>query len=1007
MRLPSDAPQPAPTHLVRRYQVWILVLIVVVIFGLILVQELADVFTNYLWYRSVSRDAIWRSMMTTKIELALVFMGIFFVACWASLFVVDRIAPRALFMSPELELVRRYQATMGRHRVAVRTVVSVVVALAVGSSATGQWQNWLLFIHGRSFSSSDAEFHKNVGFFVFRLPFLSFLVDWTQLALIILLIVCVLAHYLNGGLRFSGPSPRVDPRTTAHLSVIFAAFALLRAAAYVYVDRYVLDLAPNGLFDGAGYTAVHVRLPALNLLAIVALFAFGLLIYNLYYRSWVIPVVALGLWAFLALVIGVIFPAAVQALQVTPAQASVELPYLSRNIAATQAAMGLDKVQVQRFSGATNSLYGGVVASDSRTLQSVDFWDPSVAGQAYATLQKLDGYYSINGLALDRYMLGTGSKRALTPAVVGVREISEANLNRPTWVNQHLVYTHGYGVVMSPANTSADNGQPAFDIQSVPPHSSNGAPVIRNPDVYYGLGQTGYVVVDSAQPELDYQTKSGRSQTSHYGGTGGIKISGFWERAAFALRFHDLNLLVSKQITSHSRIMFNQDIRSLVAKSAPFLRVDSNPYPVVENGRIDWIVDAYTTSSSYPYGQQAMTGALSPTSSLQGNYNYVRDAVKVVINAYNGTTSFYAMDPNDPVLQAWEAAFPGMFKPRSDLPSSLVNHLRYPQDLLTVQASMFGRYHIPADRPSEWYNSSAAWTIAQSGKGSSPYYRPIYQLVRLPGQSSPSFNVFVPFVPAAKSGGSQNLAAFMVASCAGSRYGQLTSYEVPAAGSVLDGPAIVNSTIEDNQAVSSKITLLDRSGSTVLRGPTLFIPIDNSLLYIRVLYVSATSNNLPELQDVIVVYGSNVSMSTHLLGAGGALAGVFGPEVTTIGVAGPTTIPTRVYADVGDAYKAYLALLASEHSAPQGQINWTEFGKQLVILRQELSSAELQLKQAEQAAAAARSKGAATSPAPTTAKGANHSSTGSGGAKKSGAAAVSDTGATSATSGTGPYRRRH
>ena len=640
------------------------------------------------------------------------------------------------------------------------------------------------------------------------------------------------------------------------------------------------------------------------------------------------------------------------------------------------------------------------MASDSRTLQSVDFWDPSVAGQAYTTLQKYAGYYTINGLAVDRYELGTGSKRAITPVVIGVREISEASLNRPTWVNEHLVYTHGYGAVLSPANTSVNNGQPDFDIQSVPPRSSDGGAHRRQAGYLLRPRQTGYVVVDSAQPELDYQTRSGQSQTSHYTGTGGIKISGLWERAAFALRFHDLNLLVSKQITAHSRIMFNQDVRTLVAKSAPFLRVDSNPYPVIVNGRIDWIVDAYTTSAYYPYGQQAMTGALAPTSGLQGNYNYVRDAVKVVIDAYNGTTSFYAMDPTDPVLQAWEAAFPGMFKPRSDLPSGLVNHLRYPQDLLTVQATMFGRYHIPSTRPSEWYNSSASWTIAQSGKGSSPFYTPIYQLVRLPGQTSPTFNLFVPLVPAARSSGSQNLASFLVASCAGSGYGQLTSYQVPPSGNVLDGPAIVNSTIEDNQAVSSKITLLDRSGSTVLRGPTLFIPIDNSLLYIRVLYVNSTTNNLPELQYVIVVYGSNVSMSTHLLGSGGALEGVFGPEVTTIGVTGPTTIPTKVFADVQSAYKAYSALLASEHSAPQGQINWAEFGKQLAALRSGLSEAEAQLKVAEQAAAAHTKSGSAG-----TATGGSQSS-GSSAPKASGAAAASDTRAGSGTNAGGARRSR-
>jgi uncharacterized membrane protein (UPF0182 family) len=417
-------------------------------------------------------------------------------------------------------------------------------------------------------------------------------------------------------------------------------------------------------------------------------------------------------------------------------------------------------------------------------------------------------------------------------------------------------------------------------------------------------------VVDTKQPELDYELPNNSAKATHYNASsgGGIKIGGFWTRAAFALRFHDFNLLISKLITPSSRIMFVQDIRARVQRAAPFLEVDANPYPIVDNGQIEWVVDAYTTSSYYPYGQPADTSDVSASSALGGNFNYVRDAVKAVVNAYTGKVTFYAMDPSDPILQAWESAFPGMFHPRSQMDATVSAHLRYPQDLLTIQAAMFGLYHVTS--ASEFYGKENAWAIAQTG-GSvfSPTVTPYYELLQLPDQSL-SFDAVVPMQPnSATTNRSQTLTAFLVAPSSSTDYGALAAYEIPG-GTNVPSLALVNSEISSNHAVSAAITLLDQKGSQVLLGPTLLIPVDSSVVWVRCLFVSASANPAPTLREVIVDYGGTVSIESTLLGSGGALAGVFGPTVSTIGTpGGKTSIPTQV--------RLHLALASQDYQAAQ------------------------------------------------------------------------------------------
>ena len=569
-----------------------------------------------------------------------------------------------------------------------------------------------------------------------------------------------------------------------------------------------------------------------------------------------------------------------QALKVTPAQSTLEVPYITRNIDATRAALGLDSVEEHSFAGVSN-LTGGVVAGASATLDNLPLWEPSITSQTYQKLQQNGTGFTIAGLSLDRYRIG-GS---LTPFVIGVREVNAGDLPTQSWVNTHLQYTHGFGAILSPANQQ-NGGNPVFDISGVPPQSSAGAPKLSQTGsaVYFGLGETGYVVADTSQKEVDFSDANGNITSSHYTGSGGIPVGSFWTKAAFALRFHDLNLLISSDVGSKSRLMFNQDVRVRVAKVAPFLTVDDNPYPVIDKGQIDWIVDAYTTTSYYPYAQQAATSELPGGSGLvNASFNYVRNSVKVVVNAYTGNMTFYATTKNEPILNTWESIFPGMFKPLSAMDDVLRAHLRYPEAMLMVQSQMFGRYHLT--NPSSFYIANNAWELAPtSGTGSpdSPLptdaygntlrFVPEYEILQLPGASQTGFTAIEPLDPLSQGDRIQTLAALMTASCSYSHYGELSAYETPTR-SATAGPAVVNSRIQSNTTVSQYVTLLGRAGSTVTLGTTLIIPIDDSLIYVRPLYVSSSQNAYPQLTRYIVVYGNQVQMGTSL---GAALSGVFG-----------------------------------------------------------------------------------------------------------------------------------
>jgi uncharacterized membrane protein (UPF0182 family) len=895
----------------------VLLVVAAVIVLLAFLRTFAVFYTDALWFSSIGLRSEWRSLFEVKAGLAITFAVVFGLLLFASLTVSERLAPSGPVLDAEDEFVRRYQEVVGPRSRWLRWGVVVVVSIILGSQAIGQWQNWILFRNGVPFGVKDPQWHRDVGFYVFKLPFENFLVHWTLVALVVVFVITAVAYYLNAGIRVQGPRPRVRPAVKAHLSVILGLVAIVKAVGY-YLARFSLDLSQNGFTQGAGYTDVHARVPALELLILVSLASAALLIYNLRRQGWVLPILGVGLWMLVALTAETIYPAMVQALKVNPAQNTLEQPYIQRNIEATRAAYGLDAIQVKPFAAST-TLTANQLNANADTLSNVRLWDPSLTQQTYNKLQDIRSYYQFNALAVDRYQINGVE----TPTIVGVREVNSQDIPSPSWVNTHLQFTHGYGMVISPANTASPSGQPVFDISDVPPTSSNGLPQITQPAVYFGLDNSGYVVADTKQPEVDYQLGNGNNVETHYGGTGGVRLSSFFDRLMFAVRFSDLNLVISNQLTDNSRLMFDRGVQARVAKAAPFLSLGSSPYPVLVSGHIDWVQNAYTTTDNYPYSQNAKTSALNPASGLPAKFNYIRNSVKAVVNAYTGKITFYVMDPHDPIIRTYERAFPGMFTPASKMSPQLRAHLRYPVDLFTVQASMFGKYHIT--NAASFYNAADAWTLSPSPGSGSPSQAlattqttnaqgqlvstgqvvrmsPLYEEIRVPGQVHQSFVLLDAFTPVSSSSQIQTLSGFMVAGSDPKHYGQLEVFVTPRDQPV-DGPSIVAARIDATPAISRTISLLNANGSSVILGNVLMIPVHNSLIYVQSVYVASTRNAIPVLEDVIAVYGNQIEMEPTL---GAALSKVFGAAVSTSPSTGTSTaLSPQIRAYLNDAEQAF------------------------------------------------------------------------------------------------------
>ena len=958
MRSPTDFPSGTPriSPISRRF--WTGLAVAILLVGFTSLHSLAVFWTDQMWFSQGGFGSVFGTLFFVKAGLLLTFGAVFFALMWGNLLLTNKFGARVLSFEPEDEIIRRFQNVVRPYARRIYAGIAFFMALVAGFNATSQWNSYLLFANAKSFGKTDPLFHKDISFYVMTLPFVRFIITWLIVALVVILLVTTVFHYLNGGIRATRVSPRVSPQVKAHLSVIGAGIALLKAAGYL-IARYELVNSTNGFAQGAGYTDVHARMPALTILFILSLTSAAILLANVRSRGWSLPAVAVGLWMFVSLIIGVLYPTILQALKVSPAQQTLEAPYIARNIASTRTAFGLNDVTFHNFAGSP-SVSATEIKNASATLSNIRLWDPApdIALTTVARLQSIRSYYNFTTLSVDRYQING----KLTPVLIGARQLNQSALPSPSWVNTHLQYTHGVGAAVIAANAqNADTGNPIFNVTNVPPVSSNGMPTLTKPGIYFGLNDPGWVVTNTKQAELDYQVTSGANAgqpvETHYGAKGGVAVGSIFSRAALALRLGDFNFLISNQITSKSRVLFNRDVMQMAEKVAPFLTFDSQPYAVISNGSVNYVLDGYTTTDQYPYSQNANNLNVNE-GGLPGSFNYVRNSVKVVVDSYTGKMTFYVMDPKDPIIKSYSAAFPGMFKPLSQLPTTISDHLRYPANYFGVQAATLGHYHITS--PSSFYSASDKWAISPTTGAGSPGQtlaqtvqtdtqgniissslspmNPIFQVGSLPFVNKQQLLETLAFVPSGNSSTVQGLTAFMIATSDRNDYGKLNVYVTPRGTSVL-GPVQADSEIQQNSVVSSITTPLDQHGSTVLLGNTMMVPLDKSILYIRPMYVTSSSNPLPQLKYIIAVFNQNVAISPTLAGA---LSQVLGGTVSG-GSTSSGTSTSGGSTKTGGTAASYLKQAAAYYTAAQKALsagNLGEYQTNVNAMNQQLTLAQ-------------------------------------------------------------------
>ncbi len=860
---------PRPSYRRR----WPIVLVVGLVAVIILLTALSGFFVDLLWFREVDYSAVFWTILRTKVALGLIFGVVFFAMLYVNLLIVRLVTPRYRALTPEQELIERYRMAFEPYAWWLLPVFAGVIALFVGFGVTSEWRTFLLWRNsgGVTFGTPDPLFGRDPAFYVFSLPWLEFVQGWLFSSLVGVTLITVIAHYLWGGIRPQAPAlgDKVTPQVKAHLSVLLGLIVLTKAWGY-HLGTFDLLTSPRGVVTGASYTDVNAQLPALRILIFIAIACAILFLVNIRMRGWALPVIALGLLALASVMAGAAYPAFVQQFKVKPQELQRERPYIEDNIAATRTAFALDAIDARHPTVAAE-VTAEQVKSNSTTISNIRLWRPDVIKENYESLQRLRQYYEFRDVDVDRYELN-GQRRVV---MLSAREVAQNGIpgGGKTWQNQHLFYTHGFGAVAAPVNTSTTEGAPSFTLQGIPPV---GQPTMagNGPRVYYGeSSEVSFVVVDSGMQELDYQGSetNERQVTSTYAGSGGIPIGGFFEKALFAWRYRDINLLISNLITDKSRIMIYRDIQQRVPKAAPFLKFDGDPYAAIVDGKLVWIWDAYTTTDRYPYSQEMDLASVvtqgigtPPPPPLTGTVNYIRNSVKVVVDAYDGTMTYYVSDPSDPIVQVWQKAFPDLFKPYDDASQELLQHFRYPENLFQVQAAQYANYHVTD--PNVFYGQQDFWQVPPdptTAEGAA--MRPYYVLMRLPGETVEKFVLILPYTPQ----GRQNMVAWMAAnSDPGPDYGSIVSYEFSSGASVVDGPAQVFSRINQDARFSSERTLLGQGGSQVLFGDFLVIPIDTGLIYVQPVYVrSAQTTAIPELRRVVVVNGGKVGVAPDLRAA--------------------------------------------------------------------------------------------------------------------------------------------
>jgi len=976
---PSPADRPPPTRPALRLPRWPRYL-VPALAGLIalgvLLTIIAGVWTDWLWYRSVHYSSVFDVTYGTRWALFFV-VGIFMAAVTGfNAVLAYRLRPvyrpAAATQRPGVDA---YRMAVDPHRRLLLVIALALIGLIAGVTASGAWRTWLLFINQVPFGQKDPQFHLDISFFVFTYPFLRLVLSYLFAAVLLSLLAAVAVHVLYGGLGWHARRPRATKGAQAHLFVLVGLFVLLKGAAY-WVDRWGIDFSQRGaVTTGASYTDVNAVLPAKTVLAVIAVLCALLFFAGAVRRSAMLPAVGFGLLVLSAILIGGVYPAIIQQFVVKPNELAKESKYITREIHGTRLAYGVGGVKVIPYSG-TSTDSSAALFTQSVNLPGFRLMDPAVVSQAFQQLQQVKGFYQFPGtLAVDRYML-PGDGPVPQDLAVAVREMSGPPAGQGNWINAHLVYTHGFGFVAARENEVSGGGTPSYVESDLPPRGELGS---FQPRVYFGEAENDYVIVGgpphrAGGEELDYPYTSASGQKNYtYTGSGGVPVGSPLNRVLYAIKFRELNILLSGAINNYSKILYDRTPLERVAKVAPFLTLDGSPYPVVVNGQILWVVDGYTTTDLYPYSQRLNMPATTTTSQTPdgnvagqptGAVNYIRNSVKAVVNAFTGKVTLYQWGPRDPLLQAWRDAFPGIIQPNSAIPPALRQHLRYPPDLFEVQRQVISQYHV--GNAQSFYGGQNFWAVPNdpTGVSANKLAQPAYYLTEtMPGYRRPEFSLTTSFVPRNRA----NLAAVMTVDSNPMQpgFGTIRLLVLPQ-DAVTYGPSQVQGAFESNANASAELTLLRRGGSVVTLGNMITLPVGSGgLLYIEPVYVSQAAEGstgaYPSLQRVFAYFAGHPVGFQPTLSA--ALAQVFTPgrgQSPPVTEPGSGAVSGRVLADLKLAQQAYTQAQAALRQGDLGT-----YAREIGKMEQAIQSAQAAAKTARKAAAPATpSPGASASAAP-------------------------------------------
>jgi uncharacterized protein len=852
---------------------WTLAVLLLAFLALAAVGSVSRFYTDLLWFREIDKTSLFWGMLRTKFFIGLMAgLGTALIV-GVNLWLVERLAPRYGLTVVARPQVERARAVLSPYLRPLRLGIAAFLGLVVGLQASGLWQTFLLWRNRSPFGQRDALFNRDVSFYMFELPFLRAVFGWLFTTLVLTTILVAAGHYILGGIRPQAETNRVAAQAQSHLSVLLGIIVALKAWGY-WMDKYQLLFSTRGVVAGASYTDVKAQLPALEVLFWVALICALLFFVGARRGGLMVPLISIVLLVGVSLIMGGIIPAIFQRFRVEPQELARERPYIAKNIDATTKSFNLSGVAIKDFP-ASNDLTAQALQANRPTLENIRLWDPEVLRPGVRNLQAIAQYYNFTDVDVDRYVIGKDNRQVM----ISVREVDPNGLaeSARTWQNLHLAYTHGYGMVAVQVNTAAEGGQPDFIVSGFNPPDP--AIDVKEPRVYFGEpppNSPEFVVANSAQGEYDAQS-GGETNLFNYKGTGGVQLSDIGRRLAFAVRFRDINLLISGNIKDESRLMFNRDIRDRVERAAPFLQWDGDPYAVVVDGRIKYVRDGYTTSSNYPYAQRIDLADAARRNELgsrgvEGIGNYIRNSVKAVVDAYTGEVTLYAFDDQDPILTAWRKAFPDLFAAKGDIPKSLNEHLRYPEDLFSIQTWIYASYHIR--NPDDFYSKEDFWALPDDRSGeirrqddtggltaaTSVKARPYYLLTKLPGRDAPEYVLVMPFTP----NGKENMVSYLAAEADPGKYGQLTLYSFDRTRTIL-GPTQVNARILATPSVSGELTLLNQQGSRVILSNLLTVPVDESLLYVQPIFVQGSApNSFPTLQKVAVFYNDKVGYADDL-----------------------------------------------------------------------------------------------------------------------------------------------